>query len=1133
MPDFAHLHVHSEYSLLDGACRIDDLLDTAVRNNMNSMAITDHGTMYAILDFYKKAKAKGIKPIIGCEVYQAQNTRFERNSSLRYDQSHLVLLAENEVGYKNLVEIVSKAFVEGFYYKPRVDWELLEKHHEGLIALSACVAGKIPEMILADNLKEAKETAQRYIRTFGKDNFFIELQDHGLPEQKQINPVLIELAQELKIPLVATNDVHYVEKKHAFLHEVLLCIQTGKTLKDEQRLKFTTEEFYLKSAEEMAEIFKDHPEAIANTLEIAKRCNVDFTLGELHLPYYPLPENYTDPEDYLRHLCLEGAKRRYRDFNQEVKERLDYELEVIAKMGFASYFLIVWDMVNFARQNRIPVGPGRGSASGSIVAYCLGITDIDPLRYDLLFERFLNPERVNMPDIDTDFCFERRAEVIGHLRQEYGEDHVAQIITFGTMAARAAIRDVGRVLDIPLAEVDRVAKMVPEEINISLDKALEISPDFREKYNSSSEIRQLIDIARQLEGTPRHASTHAAGVVISKEPLVNYLPLQRSTDENTVTTQFTMTEVEELGLLKMDILGLRTLTVIGDTLKNIRNSKGIDLDLNEISLEDQKTYELLGRGESTGVFQLESSGMKNILKNLRPQRLEDIIALVALYRPGPLGSGMVEDFIQRKHGITPIIYPHPLLKPILEDTYGVILYQEQVMRIASELAGFTLGQADLLRRAMGKKKPEIIAAQKENFIKGALAKGVNKEKGEEIFELIAHFAGYGFNKSHSAAYALIAYRTAYLKANYPVEFMAALLTSIMDNSDKVGSYIEECKKMGIQVLPPDINESGLNFTAVGDNIRFGLGAVKNVGHNAVEHIIALREDGPFKNLIDFCERVDLHLVNRRMIESLIKSGAFDCTEANRLQLLNALDECMERGQKRREDQRSGQLSLFDMTKSMEPDFVLPFVSPLSKKELLDMEKETLGFYVSGHPITPYKKSLTFLADCFLKDLKEVNDGEILTVGGIATSVRVTLTKKGEAMAYLVLEDDTARGEIIVFPKIYSEKSFLLKEEEMLLVKVRVQKEENDFRLFALDILPLPQYYLHLVLKQSSFPLENLKKLFSTYKGDEPVFLEFPICKKGLLVGSDYWVKSSPELIKELQRFEDIEIYQNESKGAIS
>lgn len=1133
MPDFAHLHVHSEYSLLDGACRIDDLLDTAVRNNMNSMAITDHGTMYAILDFYKKAKAKGIKPIIGCEVYQAQNTRFERNSSLRYDQSHLVLLAENEVGYKNLVEIVSKAFVEGFYYKPRVDWELLEKHHEGLIALSACVAGKIPEMILADNLKEAKETAQRYIRTFGKDNFFLELQDHGLPEQKQINPALIELAQELKIPLVATNDVHYVEKKHAFLHEVLLCIQTGKTLKDEQRLKFTTEEFYLKSAEEMAEIFKDHPEAIANTLEIAKRCNVDFTLGELHLPYYPLPENYADPEDYLRHLCLEGAKRRYRDFNQEVKERLDYELEVIAKMGFASYFLIVWDMVNFACQNRIPVGPGRGSASGSIVAYCLGITDIDPLRYDLLFERFLNPERVNMPDIDTDFCFERRAEVIEHLRQEYGEDHVAQIITFGTMAARAAIRDVGRVLDIPLAEVDRVAKMVPEEINISLDKALEISPDFREKYNSSSEIRQLIDIARQLEGTPRHASTHAAGVVISKEPLVNYLPLQRSTDENTVTTQFTMTEVEELGLLKMDILGLRTLTVIGDTLENIRNSKGIDLDLNEISLEDQKTYELLGRGESTGVFQLESSGMKNILKNLRPQRLEDIIALVALYRPGPLGSGMVEDFIQRKHGITPIIYPHPLLKPILEDTYGVILYQEQVMRIASELAGFTLGQADLLRRAMGKKKPEIIAAQKENFIKGALAKGVNKEKAEEIFELIAHFAGYGFNKSHSAAYALIAYRTAYLKANYPVEFMAALLTSIMDNSDKVGSYIEECKKMGIQVLPPDINESGLNFTAVGDNIRFGLGAVKNVGHNAVEHIIALREDGPFKNLIDFCERVDLHLVNRRMIESLIKSGAFDCTEANRLQLLNALDECMERGQKRREDQRSGQLSLFDMTKSMEPDFVLPFVSPPSKKELLDMEKETLGFYVSGHPITPYKKLLTFLADCFLKDLKEVHDGEILTVGGIATSVRVTLTKKGEAMAYLVLEDDTARGEIIVFPKIYSEKSFLLKEEELLLVKVRIQKEENDFRFFALDVLPLPQYYLHLVLKQSSFPLENLKKLFSTYKGDEPVFLEFPMCKKGLLVGSDYWVKSSPELIKELQRFEDIEIYQNESKGAIS
>ncbi|MGB9886621.1 MAG: DNA polymerase III subunit alpha [Moorellales bacterium] len=1121
--NFVHLHLHSEYSLLDGACRLEKAVAEAARQNMPALAITDHGVMYGVADFYRLAKQQGIKPILGAEVYVARRSRFDRQGQEEQSPFHLVLLARDYRGYQNLLRLVSRAYLEGFYYKPRVDRELLAEHREGLIALSACLAGEIPALFLKGREEEAVAAASWYREVFGPENFFLELQDHELAEQKRANRFLVDLARRLDLPLVATNDVHYLKREDATLHDVLLCIQTGKTLEDSKRLEFPTQEFYFKTGEEMARIFAEVPEALANTLAIAERCQVELPFGRLHLPHYPVPEGHT-AESYLRHLCLEGLKERGLLHREEYRRRLEYELEVIFKMGFAGYFLVVWDLVNFAHREGILTGPGRGSAAGSLVAYALGITQIDPLRYDLLFERFLNPERVSMPDIDIDFCFERRGEVLDYLTRRYGGDRVAQIITFGTMAARAAIRDVGRVLNLPLSEVDRLAKLVPAELGISLDRALEESPELRQAYEGDDRVRQLLDFARALEGTPRHASTHAAGVVIAPEPLVNFLPLQKSPD-GPVTTQFAMHVIEELGLLKMDVLGLRTLTVIGDTLKLIAQSGQQPPDLDNLSLEDPKTYALLSSGESVGVFQLESSGMRTLLRSLRPERFEDLVALVALYRPGPLGSGMVEDFIRRKHGQVEVKYLHPSLEPILRDTYGVILYQEQVMRIASELAGFTLGEADLLRRAMGKKKPEVLAAQRSRFLEGAIARGVDRETAAQIFDLMEYFAGYGFNRSHSAAYALVAYQTAYLKANYPVQFMAALLTSVRNHPDKVPVYIEECRRLGIEILPPDVNASLADFSIAGNAIRFGLAAVKNVGEGAIESILRARADGPFGSLADFCRRVDLRQVNKRVIESLIRCGAMDSLGAGRARLLAGLDACLEAGQRRQEDRLRGQLSLFDLASGREElasEVELPEVPEYSPQELLAMEKEMLGFYVSGHPLAEYRKQLAVHTNYSLAELGQVEEGTVVKVGGLVGQVRRLTTKRNEVMAAVVLEDTTGTVEVLVFPRLLESAREFLQSGQVVIVEGRTDGAEEGVKILADRVRPLPrENRAKVVIKLDpdcdGQRLRALQTILLRHRGASPVYLYFPNLEKYLQVAQAFWVEPTDDLCRELEQ----------------
>lgn len=1124
---FVHLHVHTEYSLLDGACRIKPLVAAAKSLGMPALAITDHGVMYGVIDFYKECRQAGIKPIIGCEVYCAVRTRHDREPHKDNNQFHLVLLAKNREGYQNLLKLASLAQIEGFYYKPRVDWELLEKYHRGLVVLSGCMAGEIPQLLLNNQRDQARQVAERFKELLGDRNFYLELQNHGLREQQYVNEELLHLSRELKLPVVATNDVHYIEKAHASHHDILLCIQTGKTLADESRLRFDSQEFYLKSGTEMAQLFPGSPAAIENTLVIAEQCNLELSFGQLHLPDYEVPEGY-DVDSYLAHLCREGVQKRYGTVNDRVRERLNYELEIIRQMGYSGYFLIVWDMIRFARDRGIYVGPGRGSAAGSLVAYSLGITDIDPLQYGLLFERFLNPERVSMPDIDTDFCFERRGEVIEYLSAKYGQDHVAQIITFGTMAAKAAIRDVGRAMNVPLAEVDKLAKLVPGELGISLERALEISPEFREAAYQDEQHRQLVEIAKAIEGMPRHASTHAAGVVIAKEPLVNYLPLQKTTEDG-ISTQFPMQTVEELGLLKMDLLGLRTLTVIGETVNLVRQGGDPGFDLREISLNDSETYELLSRGDTIGVFQLESSGMRAILKNLKPERFEDVIALVALYRPGPLGSGMVEDFIARKHGKKPVTYAHPALEPILKDTYGVILYQEQVMRIASDLAGFSLGQADLLRRAMGKKKPEIIAAQRESFLKGALEKGVDQRTAEEIFDLIAYFAGYGFNKSHSAAYALLAYQTAYLKAHYPVQFLASLLTSVVANTDKVTLYMEECRRLGIEVLPPDVNESQISFTPLKGRIRFGLAAVKNVGLGAIESIIEARKEGPFQSLDDFCRRVDLRAVNRRVLESLVHGGAFSSFGLKRSQLLAMLDTCLERAQRFQEERQRGQLSLFDLGEATDWDDLNTDTEPPDLPEypllkLLALEKETLGFYITGHPIHDYRWQLAARGVEPIAHLEEAADGTLVRLGGIITNLKRTVTRKGENMAYFTLEDTTGMMEILVFPKNYLRFASLLEKDRVVYLEGRLVNNEEERKVFAenLEVLqaqgdPPPGYVLEIrITPENGRYLEELHALLAEHPGNTELILSFPGYRKRVLVGEKLRVQISPELLKKVE-----------------
>ena len=1090
---FVHLHVHTEYSLLDGASRIPDLIRRTKELGMDAIAITDHGTMYGIIDFYKEAKKQGVKPIVGCEVYLAPGSRHERAevNGIRY--YHLILLAENQTGYRNLVKLVSMASIEGMYYKPRIDKELLRRHHEGLICLSACIAGEIPKALIQDNPDRAEALVLEYIDIFGKENFFLELQNHKLAEERTVSQGLIRLAKKHGIGVVATNDLHYVNREDSEFHEILLCLQTGKTMDDPDHMQFNNDDYYLKSPEEMRSLFPDLEEAYTNTVRIAERCNVDFEFGNLQLPYYPIPESYADDAAYLRALCEEQLGAHYSPVTEEIRQRLDYELGIIHRMGYDSYFLIVWDFIRYARSAGIAVGPGRGSAAGSIVAYLLGITGLDPLKYDLLFERFLNPERVSMPDIDIDFCYIRREEVIDYVKRRYGEDHVAQIVTFGTMAARGAIRDVGRVLGIPYAECARIAKLVPSTLKMTIDKALKESPEFRAAYQESPDVQRLVDFARKIEGLPRHSSTHAAGIVIARHPLTDYVPVQLS--DVTLVTQFDKDHVEELGLLKMDFLGLRTLTVIADTIKNIRGNRGEDVDIDGIPLVDETASRMLCAGHTGAVFQMESAGMTNLVRDIQPEGFADLIPTVALYRPGPLGSGMVDDFIAGRHGKKEVTYMHPLLEPILRETFGVVLYQEQVMQIVQVLAGFTLGQADLLRRAMGKKKAEILMAQKEGFIQGCKKNGIDEQLAITIFDLLTHFADYGFNKSHSAAYAYVAWQTAWLKAHYPQEFMAAMLTSVMD-SDRVSVYIDLSKRMGIPILPPDINASNASFSVDGDAIRFGLAAVRNVGESAIEYVVKEREDGgPFPSLTNFCRRIDMHVLNKRAIENLIRCGAFDSTGAKRSQLLSVMDQAVAEGIRHQHEEASGQMGLFsDEIASDVMEIPLPDIEEAPRREILAWEKETTGFYITGHPLDPYADLIDGLPSIGSLLADEVRDRQLVRVAGtIAEAKRIT-TKKGDTMCFLTLEDFADRIEVTVFPRAFYQSSTILSQDVPVVVQGHIDLTDDTPKILAERIYPIeeykPEYYLTITQElDRKETYDALRDIFARYPGKHAVYLQ--------------------------------------------
>ncbi|MCI9978287.1 DNA polymerase III subunit alpha [Clostridioides difficile] len=1078
--DFAHLHVHTEYSLLDGFSRVKKLIKRAKELNMSSIAITDHGCMFGVIDFYKTAMEEGIKPIIGCEVYTA--ARGLRYKDPNYDkyQGHLVLLAKNIEGYKNLIKIVSTSYVEGFYYKPRVDMEELKRHNKGIIALSACLAGDVARALMNRNYDKAKQFAIDYRDIFGEENFFLEIQDHNLPEQKEVNSGLVKLSKETGIPLVATNDVHYVNKEDSKIHDVLMCIQMGKTLNDPNRMRFGSDEFYLKSREEMEELFPYALEAIDNTTKIADMCNVEFDFNTIHLPKYDVPKGYT-PETYLRELCFNGLKERYDSPSDEVLERLNYELDVIEKMGYVEYFLIVWDFINFSKENNIIVGPGRGSAAGSIVAYTLKITDIDPIKYSLLFERFLNPERISMPDIDIDFCYERREEVIDYVKRKYGDDHVAQIITFGTMGAKAAIRDVGRVLDIGYNKVDKIAKEIPFALGMTIDKALDTNPNLKELYDQDPETKEIINISKQIEGMLRHASTHAAGVVISKNPVDEYVPLYKHQDA--ITTQFTMTTLEELGLLKMDFLGLRTLTVIRDTLDLIEKNRVIKnytekIDFSKMDYDDPKVYEMLSSGNTLGVFQLESAGMRSFIKQLRPDNFEDIVAGISLFRPGPMDS--IPAYIKNKSNPKDVTYLHEKLKPIMEVTYGCLVYQEQVMQVVRDLGGYSYGRSDLVRRAMSKKKMDVMEEERQYFIHGkfdedgnieiagCIRNGVEEEIANKIFDDMIDFARYAFNKSHAAAYGVLAYETAYLKTYYPVEFMAALITSVMGNTDKVVEYIRECKALEIDVLPPDINKSFSKFSVEGNNIRFGLAAVKNVGVNIINNIIDEREsNGLFVDLVDLVKRLDQKDTNKRVIESLIKCGAFDNISENRASLMVGYESLLESVSMDRKKNVQGQISLFDAFGDSEEDndfqqiYSLPKRQEYEEREKLNLEKEVLGMYVSGHPLSQFEKELqekTSIDNGKLNSLKEDEEAYIqmnetdAIMGGMIVNKTIKTTKRNEIMAFIELEDLYGAIEIVVFPQLLQKYNVILNEDNIIYVKGTLSiKEGENAKLIAREI----------------------------------------------------------------------------------
>ncbi len=1128
MSSFVHLHVHTEFSLLDGAARIKGLVNKAKEMSMPAIAITDHGSMYGIVDFYQEACNAGIKPIIGCEVYVATRTRFDREASFDSSQYHLVLLARNEKGYKNLMKLVTMGFLEGFYYKPRVDREVLEKHAEGITALSGCMGGEISSLIVKGDIEKATKLAEYYSSVFGKDHFYLEIQDHGIPEQKTVNRSLIDISKNKGIPLVATNDVHYLNKEDAMVHDVLLCVQTAKSVYDEKRMRFYSDEFYFKSPEEMEYLFREEcPEAIENTLKIAEECRLELDFETTHLPDYELPTGSTE-DVYLRELCLEGLSKRYNIVDDVLKERLEYELKVIEQMGYCSYFLIVWDFVRYAREKEILVGPGRGSAAGSLVAYCLRITNIDPVIYGLLFERFLNPERVSMPDIDIDFSDDRRDEVIDYVVNKYGEEKVSQVITFGTMAARSAVRDVGRALDIPYNEVDRIAKLIPAEPGMTIEKALDQNKDLQ-AYYEIEEYKKLLDVSCSLEGLPRHASTHAAGVVIAREPLINYVPLQKANDGNTVT-QFPMGKLDELGLLKMDFLGLKTLTIINKALENILHRHGEKIDIDEIPLTDTSTYELLSSGETGGIFQLESVGMKNVLRELKPNKYEDIIAVVALYRPGPMEQ--IPVFINSKHGRESVEYQHPALESILKETYGVIVYQEQIMQIAAEIAGFTLGQADLLRRAIGKKKKEILDEQRELFVKGCVSKGYTEKLGKDIYDLIEKFASYGFNKSHAAAYAMVAYQTAYLKANYGVEFMAALLTGAMNDSDKVALYISDCRRQKIEILPPDINNSSVDFIVAGDTmIRFGLAAVKNVGFGAIENILTVREENPFQSLTDFCSRVDLRTSNKKVIESLIRAGVFDTLSPNRAQLLAFMDDAMAEGQALQRDRMNGQISILslfnDNDKEQHLKDRLPDIPDFTIKEKLAHEKDVLGLYISGHPLDQYSSILDSLPNLLrCAELADLRKEQKISVGGIFGKIKVIYTKKGRPMAFATLEDLTGTVEVIIFSDLYEKNQELFNEDKPVLIKGRTDikiEDENkkEVKIIAEDVTSLPmeskQLFINIDLTDEELPqLIELRNMLFNQKGEMPIYLFFEGANKILLLSENYWADNDPALFKKIE-----------------
>ena len=1133
MSEFVHLHNHTHFSLLDGACKIDEMLELCEQFKMSSLAITDHGAMFGAIEFYTKAREKGIKPIIGAEVYIAPESRFLKTSSKddkRDTSYHLVLLAKDYTGYRNLMKLTSIGFTEGFYYKPRIDKEVLMEHRDGLVALSACLKGEVSRMILKEGMEKAVETAGLYKEMFG-DDYYLEIQNHGIPEEDTVRNAMLEVSKKAGVPLVATNDIHYLKKEHAEAHDVLVCLQTGKDYDDPKRMRLQTDQLYFKSADEMARMFSDIPEAIENSLVIADKCNLELNLKDLHLPDFTVPEKFGDIslDEYLKILTLEGLPQKYPIVTPELRERLNFELDVISEMKYAGYFLIVKDFIDYARSQGIAVGPGRGSAAGSLVSYALGITNIDPTRYGLFFERFLNPERVSMPDIDIDFCYERREEIIKYVKDKYGEENVTQIITFGTMAARAVIRDVGRVLKMAYGDVDKIAKLIPALPGMTIEKAMDMVPELNEIPEKDETHKKLMDYSRVLEGIARHASTHAAGVIITPEELTNFTPLYKSSQGDT-TSAYDMSSLETTGVLKMDFLGLRTLTVIQKALEMLKD-RGVEINIDQISLEDRPTYEIFANGETIGVFQFESSGMREYLKKLKPVAIEDLVAMNALYRPGPMKY--IDDFIKRRFGQEKIEYTHEILKPILEETYGVIVYQEQVMEIAREMAGYSLGKADVLRRAMGKKKKKLMLEQKKEFLSGAQAADINKKTAEDVFDLMEKFAEYGFNKSHAVSYSLVAYQTAYLKAHYPVEFMAATLTSEMGNTNRIVILIEECKRMGISILPPDVNESVVEFTPDGEAIRFGLGAIKNVGKGAINSIIEGRdENGKFKTLFDLCCSIDLRSVNKKVLESLIQAGAMDSIEGHRAQLYASVETAVTYAQHYLARKSGGQTTFFEPGDADgDPDYPeLSDVAEWTENEVLQNEKDMLGFYFSGHPLSKFENEVRMFSTTDVCDLHSLKDGSLVRVGGTITQIKKHIDKKNREMAFITIEDFTGSAEILAFSDAYSKYQYLIETDAMVLCvgKLSMKDVEDEPKILLDEVIPLWDVWdkcsknLCIMMKTDQVKDDSIRDVGNIIQknlGDCPILINVVTPENGeyLLRTKNMKAKPTSHLVSELQK----------------